>query len=212
VRGDDEVDPSNDASSDSERAPSEGAAPLITKVATSDDDIVAALKLVADSVAEQRNVAARVLVLHPFSVAVFTLLLSATMHFMFKPGMYGKLLMTITGLVILAVAFVRQVTLGYIFAAEDLGKIWLVDDQILVSKFAGVVIGALVLGWEKGEGRGNRRKKWGKGIVRAWAVKPKYRGKGVGTELLADAVKETAKRGGEDVIFAEDHAREYSIH
>ena len=96
--------------------------------------------------------------------------------------------MTTTGFVILTIAFVRQMTIGYLFAAEDLGKMWLVDDQILVSKFGGVIIGALVLGWERGEGRGNRRKKWGKGIIRAWTVKERFRGKGVGTELLQDAM------------------------
>jgi ribosomal protein S18 acetylase RimI-like enzyme len=131
------------------------------------------------------------------------------MHFTFKPGNYSKAALTASGLILLTCAFVRQATLGYLFAAEDFSKMWLVDDQILVSKLQGVVIGALVYGWEKGEGRGNRRKKWGKGVVRAWTVKKDYRCNGVGTELLKDAVRETARRGGEEIVFAEDHASEY---
>ena len=183
---------------------------LSTEIATSNDDIVAALKLVSESVSQQRTIAARTIALHPLSVGIFTTTISALMHFMFKPGMYGRFALTATGLVILTCAFVRQVTMNYASAAEDFSMMWLVDDQILVSKFGGAVIGALVFGWEKGEGRGNRRKKWGKGVVRAWTVKQKYRGKGVGTELLEDAVRETAKRGGDEIVFAEDHASAYT--
>lgn len=207
---DDEVESSNGSSINGDSESSNGGLSLTTEIATTNDDIVAALKLVAESVTQQRGMAARAIVLHPLSVSMFTVAISALMHFMLKPGLYSKLVLTATGLVILSCAFVRQVTMGYAVAAEDFSKMWLVDDQILVSKLGGVVIGALVYGWEKGEGRGNRRKKWGKGIIRAWTVKQKYRCKGIGTELLEDAVRETAKRGGEEVVFAKDHASQYT--
>jgi GNAT superfamily N-acetyltransferase len=206
----DEVQNGNDVSADENQDLLEGIPPLTTEIATGDDDIVAALKLVADSVAQQRNVAARVLIFHPLNVAIFTVLFSMLMQYLYKPGNFGKMLTTATGLIMMALVLVRQSTSGYIFAAEEINKSWLGEDQILISRFGETVIGALVLGWEKGEGRGNRRKSRGKGVVRAWTVKLRYRGKGVGTELLEEAVKETQKRGGEEIVFADDHASKLS--
>jgi ribosomal protein S18 acetylase RimI-like enzyme len=203
IMTDDELSP---ISADGERDPLDGIPPLVTETATGEDDVVAALKLVADSVAQQRNVAARVLIFHPLNLAIFTILMGVFMQYLYSPDNFGRMLTTATGLIMMALVAVRQVTSGYIFAAEEINKGWLGEDQILVSKFGSDIIAALVLGWEKGEGRGNRRKKWGKGIVRAWTVKMRYRGKGVGTELLEEAVRETQKRGGEELVFADDHA------
>lgn len=204
-----ELGSSNDAHVEGENDPLDGVPPLTTELATEEADIIAALKLVADSVAQQRNVAARVLLFHPLNVVVFTVLFSIIMQYLYKPGNFGKMLTTATGVVMMALVSVRQLTSGYIFAAEEINKGWLSDDQILISKFGEDVIGALVFGWEKGEGRGNRRKSRGKGVVRAWTVKLRYRGKGVGTELLEQAVQETRKRGGDDLVFSDDHASKF---
>lgn len=104
---------------------------------------------------------------------------------------------------------VRWLTQGYLNAAEEINWDWLADDQILITKFGDDIIGALVLRWEKGEGRGNRKKK-GRGVIRAWTIALRYRGKGVGAGLLEDAVKAVEKRGGDEIVFADDHASKCS--
>ena len=82
----------------------------------------------------------------------------------------------------------------------------------MVVRWGEEVIGALVLGWadevgggRRGKGRG---KKCGRGVVRAWTVRLKYRGKGVGEGLLEEAVRVCMERGAEGVEFADDHASE----
>jgi len=67
------VNDANNGSADSKFA---GVPPLKTYVADSDADKIAALKLVADSIAQQRQAASRVLVSHPLNVAVFGIVLA----------------------------------------------------------------------------------------------------------------------------------------
>lgn len=187
--------------------PLEGVPPLTTEIATEESDIVAALKLIADSVAQQRNVASRVLIFHPLNLAVFTVLFAFILQFIYKsPADLAKAITTATGVAMVALVTVRQYASPYIFEAEKINLSWLDNDQIIISRYGEEVIGALVLGWEKGEGRGNRRKKWGRGLVRAWTVRLRYRGKGVGSELLDEAARMTEKRGGEEMAFAGEHA------
>lgn len=112
---------------------------------------------------------------------------------------------TFSGVVISFLAAIQFITRGYIFHAERLKWEWLGEDTVLVTKFGDEVIGAVVLGWEKGE-KGTRRKKSGRGIVRAWTVRLKYRHKGVGRALLEETVKLAGERGGDGIEFAEDHA------
>jgi GNAT superfamily N-acetyltransferase len=88
---------------------------------------------------------------------------------------------------------------------------WLGDDRMVVVKWGEEVIGALVLGWADGEAAKKKqgRRKRGKAIVRAWTVRLKYRGKGVGEGLLEEAVKVAGERGADGVVFERDHASEF---
>lgn len=112
---------------------------------------------------------------------------------------------TVAGVAVSFLAAVQYLTRGYLFHAEKLKWEWLGEDTVIVTKFGDEVIGAVVLGWEKGE-KGTRRKKSGRGIVRAWTVRLKYRHKGVGQALLEETVKVVGERGGDGIEFAEDHA------
>jgi len=120
-------------------------------------------------------------------------------------GDLALLFTTFGGVFMVALAMVRYITREYIFHAEGLKWDWLGDDSVLVTKFGDEVIGTVVLGWEKGE-KGTRRKKSGKGIVRGWSVRLKYRHKGIGRALLEEAVKLVNEKGGDGIEFAEDHA------
>ena len=119
---------------------------------------------------------------------------------------------TWAGVTMAALAAVRWATGGYIFLAEEVNWEWLGEDTVVVVRWGEEVIGALVLGWadevgggRKGRGKGKRR---GRGLVRAWTVRLKYRGKGVGEGLLEEVVRVCTERGAEGVEFAEDHASE----
>jgi len=192
--------------------PLDGIPDLQNEIATDEKDIVAGLKLVADSVAQQRQVASRILIFHPLNIGIYTILLAMIAQYFYKvPSDLAIILTTGAGLTMVALVTVRWLTGGYLFEAEEINWDWLGDDQILITKFGDEVIASLVLGWEKGEGRGNRRKKWGRGVIRGWAVRLRYRGKGVGTELLEEAVRNVERRGGEEIVFADDHANHKRI-
>ncbi|KAF2428352.1 hypothetical protein EJ08DRAFT_699214 [Tothia fuscella] len=187
--------------------PFEGVPPLSTTLATEEKDIVAALKLVADSVAQQRQTASRILIFHPLNMAIFTAVLALMVQFLYKSKSDIALLLTTgAGVTMAALVAVKWFTGDYLLFAEDINWAWLGDDQVYITKYGDEVIGSCVVGWEKGEGRGNRRKKWGRGIVRAWTVRLRYRGKAVGSALLEEAAKGVEKKGGDGLVFAEDHA------
>jgi len=186
--------------------PLAGVPELVTFVAEYELDRYDGLKLVADSVAQQRQVASRALISHPVNLAVFVAVLAAAVSQLYKtPADLPLVLTTFGGLSMVGLVAVRYLTGRYIFLAESINWEWLGDDTLLITKFGDQVIGALVLAWVSAEGK--RRRKGGRGSIRAWTVKLKYRGKGVGTALLEEAAKLTGERGGECIEFAEDHAR-----
>jgi GNAT superfamily N-acetyltransferase len=192
----------------SQNDPLEGVPALSTYIATEPDDVVPALKLVADSVAQQRQIAARILIFHPLNWAVMVAVFAGIYQWLYKSSSDLPLLFTTgAGAVMAGFAAVKWLSSGYIEHAESINWNWLVaDDQVLITKFGDEIIGTCIVGWEKGEGRGNRRKTWGRGVIKGWAVRMRYRGKGVGSALLEEAVKVVEKKGGDEIIFADDHA------
>lgn len=183
---------------------------LVTTVATSQDDKIAALKLVADSVAQQRQAASWALLSHPTMLAVYVGLMAVVSHFVWRTaGDWPRLLTTAAGVTMTLLVAVRLVTGRYISLAEEINWSFLDDaDSIIVTRFGERIIGVLVLGWAGPNMQGNRaqRRRKGKGVIKAWTVLLKYRGKGVGLGLLEEAVRETVQRGGEGVEFADEHA------
>lgn len=180
--------------------------PLTYEIADDQDDLIEGLKLVADSVAQQRQTSSRILIFHPVNMAVYIGFMAVLTQYFYNTASDLPLLFTTAaGITMGFLVTVRWLTQGYLNAAEEINWDWLADDQILIAKFGDDIIGALVLRWEKGEGRGNKKKK-GRGVIRAWTTKLRYRGKGVGAGLLEDAVKAVEKRGGDEIVFADDHA------
>jgi hypothetical protein len=171
-----------------------------------------ALRLVADSVAQQRQFAARALIGHPANVAVFAACCAAVVQLItwrFGRADAGVLFTTFAGVIMTALVAVRGAVNPYLLQAERVNWDWVGEDALVVTRFGDEVIGALVLGWDgAGEkGRGKRRK-GGVGLVRAWTVKLRYRGRGEGRALLEEAVRVVKERGGDGVGFAENHVCE----
>jgi hypothetical protein len=136
-----------------------------------------------------------------------------------SPQDIGIVVTTVGGVSMSMLVAVRMLTGGYLNEAEKMKWEFLSneetgeDDLLIGSKFGDEVIGALVLRLERPGGSGTGKKKvkngkGGKGLIRAWTTKLRYRGKGIGTGLLEEAIKVTREKLGNDaeVGFAADHA------
>jgi len=181
---------------------------LSTYTAEAGDDRVEGLRLVADSVAQQRQVSSKAMMFHPLSLAVFFAVAALATQLMLQ--WYHDVLMvgtTLGGITMTYLIAIRWMTGGYIALAEAINMDWLGSDSIIVVKWGDDIIGALVLGWADNDAakkRGRRRR--GKAIIRAWTVRWKYRGRGVGEALLEEAVKTAGERGAEGILFDGNHA------
>jgi len=112
---------------------------------------------------------------------------------------------------------VRSITAGYISLAEDMNWKFVqnedgVEDIIIGSRYGEDIIGALVVRLERSCHSPSRRKakskSGGQGVVRAWTTKLRYRGTGIGTDLLQEAVRVTREKLGNSagIGFAAEHA------
>jgi hypothetical protein len=194
---------------------------LTTKTLTSASDKVAALKLVADSIAQQRQLAANAVIFHPLIVAAYLLILAITSQFIYKArGEIPVIITTCSGITMALLVGVRAWVSGYITLAEEFSSSFVESEDgeqntIIGSRYGEGIIGALILRIERnGNGNGNGKKKskscktGGRGLVKAWTTKQKYRGAGVGTELLEEAVRLTREKLGNsaEIGFAAEHA------
>lgn len=202
--------------------PLEGVPDLSTYVTEDEEEKVAALKLVADSIAQMRQTASRILIFHPLNVAIFTALLAVICNYLYKSRSdIGIVFTTGAGITMAGLVFVRWLTGGYLFAAEEFAEKekvidLLIDADIVVTKFGEEVIGAVILNWKgvkpskassspKDSRQKDKRRKW-RAEVNGWAVRIRYRGKGIGGDLLEEAVKLAKSKGADSVTFADDHA------
>lgn len=186
--------------------------PLKTQILTSASDKISALKLVADSIAQQRQVAATAVIFHPFIIAVYIVILAITSQLIYKTRSdIPVIVTTCAGVTMTLLVAVRACVGGYIVQAEEFASSFIEEgerDIILIgSRYGEVLIGALILEIERQEGRKGKLN-GGKGVVRAWTTKRMYRGAGVGTELLEEAVRTTREKLGDssEIGFATKHA------
>lgn len=236
--------PATNAASADTSSPSAGGPPipsdlpeLTTTTATDPTDRIAAVRLIADSVAQQRQTAARTLITHPLPLSLHILLLSLLSARLYRtPSDLPLLFTTAAGATMAALVAARWLVAGYIAAAEAISPAgWLADaDAVIVTKWGRNIIGAVVLGFSPapasppsspGSGGRRRNRHGGSGgggggaageraLVRAWTVQRKYRGQGVGGALLDEAVRVARARGGKNregevLEFAEEHASEF---
>ncbi|KAL8787272.1 MAG: hypothetical protein Q9195_007831 [Heterodermia aff. obscurata] len=203
---------------------------LTTHTASTTAEKTAALKLIADSVAQQRQTAAKSILFHQYALAALVLVLALQAYWL-SPI---PLMTSAAGTIMIELVAVRYLTRGYIFAAETINWNWLLESPptssaghsrsnsnssnsghkrgrsntaeeplIVVTKWADEVIGALVI-------RVSKRER--KAYVRAWTVLRRYRGKGVGRSLLEEGVARVmGKAGVKGVDFDEDHANSLRI-
>ncbi|KAH6606116.1 acetyltransferase [Trichoderma cornu-damae] len=194
--------------------------PLSYRVVTRDGEKQDALRLVADSIAQQRQTASAAIIFHPLCVTGLVAM-CAGVYRQYQHAGYGTLMTMLSGVVIMYLSFVRFYASRYIERAEKFRwRDWITgpdgkEDTIIAAVFGEEIIGVVVLRL-KGDGVNKKKKKGsaaqagsdGQGVVRAWTTKLRYRGKGVGSDLLHFAVQTTNRAFGStaSVEFAADHA------
>src|SRR5205823_3882685 len=139
-------------------------------------------KLIADSIAQQRQDVARGVIIHPLVLSLYVLHL-AVVYALIGTTNLPMMLTTITGTTMTALLLVRNMTAAYIEAAESFkpGE-WLdlEQDTVVVAVFGETVVGAAVVRGGGDGKKGNKRGKGGKAVVRAWTTRLRERRRGVG--------------------------------
>ncbi|KAL8732461.1 MAG: hypothetical protein Q9166_002674 [cf. Caloplaca sp. 2 TL-2023] len=231
---------------------------LQTYPSTNPSDRTSALRLIADSIAQQRQSASFTLITHPYPLSAAILFLTILSQYLD----YATFATTAGGVVMMLLLGVRMVTGGYISLAETINFAWLegpaglhrtgkkghgrspsggasgnvdpapltktnsgsngggrrsrnnsnssargevkdVENIVVVSKWGEEeIIGALVM-------RVLRKEK--KAMIRAWTVKLRYRGKGVGRGLLEEGVRVAKERGIGELEFERGHANSHKV-
>lgn len=218
---------------------------LTTQITENHDDLVAALRLIADSVAQQRQMAAKSILYHPAHIILMILIFGCIWYAMFRTASdWPVVFITWIGCLMVTMLGVKVMVSGYLEAAERTGTWrWLYgnagdktdqesaeqekqqlnvqkthsaptsrQDIVLVTRFGEEVIATIVLRMEP-----KTTCDWdipssshGKVLIRAWTVKHRYRGYGVGSALLREALLISLSRKCCGPFFADDHAN--SLH
>ena len=202
---------------------------LLTKPATTDDDKIESLKLLADSVAQMRQQASKAMIFHPLTVGLLLLLIAIAGQWQYDGTSASLALVGVTaaGLFMAVLITVRWAVSGYIELAEQVGTWkWLegvkegegdkVEDVVLLEKYGDEAVGTVVIRGLRDDSasprKGGRRQGSGGGkgsvraVIRGWSVKRRYRKKGLGTGLLEEAVKVCQEKGWTGPSFADEHA------
>ncbi|KAI5460385.1 hypothetical protein BGZ63DRAFT_414622 [Mariannaea sp. PMI_226] len=173
-----------------------------------------ALKLVADSVAQQRQSASAALIFHPICLSALIAVISLVhVNVEFIRTDYTAMLLTYPGIVLSYLVAVRYVTSQYIRIAEETDwPNWMqnergVEDLVLGARFGPEIIATVILRLPNTKGR-SKAPENSDAIIRAWTTKSKYRRRGLGGDMLREAVKKSKQTIGPkcSVEFAPDHA------
>ncbi len=172
--------------------------------------------------AQQRQLAAKALVLHPYSVTTLILLTGI----LARCCTLRALLAISTTLVVMILAAMYWVTRDYAACAAKMDSNWLDGPSkvigengngngngvkrgfkgdepiVIVSRWGEKIIGALVL-------RVAKRDR--KGYVRAWTVDSSHRGKGVGSSLLQEGVRVAWGKGARVMELETSHANSHRV-
>ncbi|KAI9842609.1 MAG: hypothetical protein M1837_007047 [Sclerophora amabilis] len=201
--------------------------PTLTTSHASDDDLPEALQLVADSVAQQRQLAARCILLHPLSLSLYALAMAILAKLC--PSL-PTLATTASGVTMAVLVAVRWACNGYIEEAEGIGKRWLIsgrgggeegegeeagprrqegramEDVVLVTRWGGEIIGVVIVRLipDGKTSKSSRQDSKSRALFRAWTVKLRYRYKDVGRGLLEEAVRITRETLGEKITMEWD--------
>lgn len=199
--------------SSKQEAEAEDTRQLTFELLTRHNDKCDGLKLIADSVAQQRQVSSSALIFHPISLSALVAVISFIhMNVEYIRADYSSMLVTYSGILLSYLVAVRYITSSYIRIAEETDwPNWLKnesggDDVMLGARFGSEIIAAVVLCLPN-KTASSKTSDASKATIRAWTTKQKYRRHGLGGDMLRAAVKKTKESlGTEGVVeFADDN-------
>lgn len=194
---------------------------LDTLESTNDKDT--GLDLVAESVIEMQQRAAKALISHPLCVAPLAASLLSVYRFVYVPTRDYRIAFLLAVILLMVyVLFISWFTRKYRKLATQFTSCWIHNGRdILIGAWSkGCLIGVVVLRLDPRPIANNSKKRTrsfsfrgGRGLIRAWTTVPGERNKGVGKKLLAAAVRTTKERCGKDAElgFCKDHAHSTMI-
>ncbi|MCJ1398426.1 hypothetical protein MMC11_001624 [Xylographa trunciseda] len=174
--------------------------PLTTIPATTTAHKHAALRLLADALAQRRQLASALIIRSPPFLALAALALAVLVQTTYRGRASIPLIgTTFAGVAMALLLGVRWLAGGYLELAERVGWPWLGEDEVWVSLWGTdeQVVGAVVVRTER-EGKRRRR-----GVVRGWTVRLRERGRGVGRGLLEEVGRVGRERGWDGVGMEE---------
>lgn len=206
--------------------------PVTILFSKKEGDTRAALRLIADSVLQQRRTAVQAVLFHPYVLAVTSLVFLSSLKILYTGSPSDLILMMAVWIIygMIALLVIGRLVKGYDDIFEKVGDwSWLSEssvsgvshkrDEVLVAQSEGEIVGVLVLRMARtvtgagtpgvpSSGIRSRRKssaRW-TGIIRAWTVREPDRFEGIGLRLLEEAVANCRLRSLDGPIFAADHA------
>ncbi|TQW00866.1 acetyltransferase, GNAT family [Cordyceps javanica] len=192
---------------------------LIYTIAQTTEEKRDALRLVADTIAQQRQVASTTIIFHPAVLGPFTALLSAVVY-RSRNDWVGAVIL-VAGIIVAYLAAVQYYTYGYVQRAESFNwKDFITppadepaqQDTVMYARYGDNIIATLVLRLDKAKATSKtasqRRGSGATAQIRAWATRLRYRGTGIGGDMLRDAVALARSSLGPEVTieFSDPHA------
>lgn len=214
---------SSSAQANADLVPLEDIPELTLDPLQTEEDQEEGLKLLADTVSGMRTPATVSVMSHPSCIVPLSAFISLIYYSRYNIPGHFKLTACLTyGSVFVYIFVIWCLSRPYKTFSKDINRDWLDAEgpnrDIMIGarhtknkKLAGVVVLRLSpkLVPTSGRRRGHSLSfKGGRGHIRAWAVRRKARGRGVGKELLQAAVRLARDRCGKDtdVDFLADHA------
>lgn len=187
--------------------------PLLTySLAPTASEKYPALKLIADALAQRRQLSSSIIVFSGPFLAVAVAVFGALFQSMYVPSQgYGSIPLictTFAGIAMALLISVRWMSGGYLALAETINWEWLGDAEVVVAEWGTpgdmAVVGTCVFEEEEVGGKGGKGRKKGKrGVVKAWTVRLRERGRGVGKGLLEEVARVGKERGWEGIGVVE---------
>ncbi|ATY62168.1 acetyltransferase, GNAT family [Cordyceps militaris CM01] len=184
-----------------------------------------ALRLVADTIAQQRQVASSTMIFHPAVLGPFAALL-AGVAYQGRSDWAGTVIL-VSGIIVAYLAAIQYYTYGYVQRAENFNwhsfitpatdKPAQQEDTVMYARYADHIIATLVLRLDKAKNphkTAASQQQRGNGStaqVRAWATRLRYRGTGVGGDMLRNAVGLARSSLGPAVVVEFSHPHAHTV-
>ncbi|KAJ6789379.1 hypothetical protein PWT90_00932 [Aphanocladium album] len=172
---------------------------LTYNIAQTIDEKRDALRLVADTIAQQRQVASTNIIFHPAVLGPFVALLAGLVY-RGRNDWVGAMIL-ISGVIVAYLASIQYYTYNYLQRAESFNwKAFITpstgnpeqQDIVMYARYGDNVIATLVLRLEKAKNSSKTASRQpGDGSnaqIRAWATRLRYRNAGIGGDMLREAV------------------------